>query len=320
MKYGHVKGIDKPVSGLVQGTVMLFENELTKSFQLLDEVYSHGCRAFDTAHSYGGGEKERVLGAWLRERGVRDEVVILDKGAHPEAGRDRRVTPEDIAADLNESLARLGVDDIDLYVLHRDDPELPVGPIVEALNEHHRAGKIKAFGGSNWSYERVRAANDYAAAHDLVPFAVSSPNYSLATQFQPPWTGCLSISGTQGDEARAWYAAQGLPLFTWSSLAGGFFSGRFRRDNLASFTSGLDTTCIKAYCYEDNFRRYDRAQELAGKRGLTVPQIALAYILNDPCTVFPLVGCNTGAEFAENALALDVHLTPEERAWLDLRE
>ncbi|MGN6561816.1 MAG: aldo/keto reductase, partial [Thermomicrobiales bacterium] len=159
MKYGHVTGIDKPVSRLVQGTVMLFENELAKSFQLLDEVYSHGCRAFDTAHSYGGGEKERVLGAWLRERGVRDEIVILGKGAHPEAGRDRRVTPEDIAADLAESLQRLGVDYIDLYVLHRDDPALPVGPIVEALNEHHRAGKIKAFGGSNWSYERVRAAN-----------------------------------------------------------------------------------------------------------------------------------------------------------------
>jgi len=220
MRYGEVQGIGKPVSRLVQGTIMLSEADLAGSFALLDAVWAAGGTAFDTAHSYGAGEKERILGRWIAERGIRERVVILDKGAHPEAGRDRRVTPEDITADLFESLERLGTDYIDLYVLHRDDPEVPVGPLVEILSEHCRAGRIHAFGGSNWAYERVREANEYAAAHGLVPFAVSSPNFSLAEQVRPPWKGCLSVSGRQGAAARRWYREQGMPLFTWSSLAG----------------------------------------------------------------------------------------------------
>jgi aryl-alcohol dehydrogenase-like predicted oxidoreductase len=320
MRYGEVGGIGKPVSRLVQGTVMLSEADLDGSFALLDAVWEAGGTAFDTAHSYGAGEKERVLGRWLAERGVRDRAVILDKGAHPEAGRSRRVTPEDIAADLHESLERLRTDYIDLYVLHRDDPEVPVGPIVEALNEHHRAGRIRAFGGSNWAYERVREANEYAAARGLVPFAVSSPNFSLAEQVRPPWTGCLSVSGAQGEAARRWYREQGMPLFTWSSLAGGFFSGRFTRTNLATLTAPLDLVCIEAYCYEVNFRRLDRARELAEARGVTIPQVALSYVLHQPDDIFALVGCNNGAEFRENVAALELALTPRELAWLDLRD
>jgi aryl-alcohol dehydrogenase-like predicted oxidoreductase len=298
--------------------VMLKEAERDAGFALLDAVYTLGCRAFDTAHHYGDGEAERVLGAWLRERGVRDEVVILGKGAHPRDGR-RRVTPEDIAADLDESLERLGVPFIDLYVLHRDDPAVPVGPLVEALNAHHRAGKIGAFGGSNWAHERIREANEYAFAHGLVPFAVSSPNYSLAEQFRPPWAGCLTVSGPGGEAARAWYREQGIPLFTWSSLAGGFFSGRFARTNLDAFTAPLDRVCIEAYAEEPNFRRLDRARELAAERGLTIPQVALAYVLGQPDDIYPLVGCASGEEFRQNAAALDVALTPQELAWLDLR-
>lgn len=318
MEYGEIKGIGKPVSRLVQGTVMLSEADLVGSFALLDGVYAAGGRAFDTAHSYGGGEKERVLGAWLAERGVRDEVVILGKGAHPVDGRPR-VTPEDITADLHESLGRLGVDFIDLYVLHRDNPALPVGPLVEVLNEHHRAGKIGAFGGSNWMAERVGEANDYARANSLVPFTVSSPNFSLAEQFRPPWPGCISVSGPQGKAARTWYREQGIPLFTWSSLAGGFFSGRFSRTNLDQFTAYLDRNCIEAYGEEPNFQRLDRARELADERGLTIPQVALAYVLGQPDHIYPLVGSSNAEEFQQNAAALDVKLTPQELAWLDLQ-
>jgi aryl-alcohol dehydrogenase-like predicted oxidoreductase len=319
VRYGEVAGIGKPVSRLVQGTIMLDEGALDKSFALLDAVYELGCRAFDTGHSYGAGEKERVLGQWLRTRGVRDDIVILDKGAHPEYGRPRRVTPEDITADLHESLERLGVDFIDLYVLHRDDPDVPVGPIVETLNEHQRAGKIKVFGGSNWAYERIREANDYAAAHGLIPFTVSSPNFSLAEQLRAPSEASLTGSAPGGEEARAWYRSQGMPLFTWSSLAGGFFSDRFSRTNLDTFTASLDKVCINAYCYEPNFQRLDRARELARERGLTVPQVAMAYVLNQPDDIFALVGCENGEEFRQNTAACDLTLTPQELAWLDLR-
>lgn len=318
MRYGTVAGVDKPISRLVQGTVMLEEANRERSFALLDAVYALGGTTFDTARDYGNGAAERSLGTWIRERGLRDRVAIISKGAHPRGGR-ARVTPEDITADLHESLGHLGVDRIDLYLLHRDNPAVPVGPLVETLNEHHRAGKIGAFGGSNWAHERVREANDYAAARGLAPFTISSPNFSLAEQVRPPWDGCLTVSGPQGEAARAWYREQRMPLFTWSSLAGGFFSGRFSRDNLDSFTSNLDRLCVDSYCVEANFRRLDRARALAEERGLTIPQIATAYVLNQPDDIYALVGCATGEEFRQNAEASDLTLSETELAWLDLR-
>ena len=154
MEYGHISGVAKPIARLVQGTVMVTSKELERSFALLDAVFELGGTTFDTAHGYGGGDCERTVGRWVRERGLRDQVVIIGKGAHPYNGR-QRVTPEDITSDVNESLTRFGFDFIDLYLLHRDDPSKPVGPIVEVLNQHHQAGKIGAFGGSNWGSARI---------------------------------------------------------------------------------------------------------------------------------------------------------------------
>jgi len=315
MKYGQIPGVAKPVARLVQGTTMISSAEQLRSFALLDAVLALGGTTIDTAHGYGRGDVERTLGRWVRERGVRDQVVIIGKGAHPYDGR-QRVTPIDITNDLHESLERLQTDMIDLYLLHRDDPSVPVGPLVEVLNEHQRSGKIGAFGGSNWSPARIQEANDYAAAHGLTPFVASSPNFSLAEQQRVPWEGCISISGRQGQAARDWYAATRMPLFTWSSLAGGFFSGRFRRNNLASFTSYFDKNCVETYCTEANFARLERAQQLGAERGLTAAQVALAYVLSQPLEIYALVGCGTGAEFAENLVASSLRLTPAELAWL----
>lgn len=316
MQYGQIAGLDKPVSRIIQGTVMIAMARKDYSFELLDGIFAAGCTTFDTAHGYGQGDCERTLGRWIQERGLRDSVVIITKGAHHNADR-RRVTPYDITADLHDSLARLQVDSVDLYLLHRDDPTQPVGPIVEVLNEHHAAGKIRAFGGSNWSKERIEAAHEYAAKHNLVPFAASSPNFSLAEQHEPPWENCISVGGPSGAAVRQWYTQNQLPVLAWSSLAGGFFSGRFRRDNLHTLTDYFDKTSIAAYCYEDNFQRLDRAESLAQQKGLTLPQIALAYVLNSPMNVFALVGCRTAAEFRDNAAVLEVRLTPEEIAWLE---
>jgi aryl-alcohol dehydrogenase-like predicted oxidoreductase len=318
MRYGTVPGVEKRVARVVQGTVMITPRERDRSFALLDEVYAQGGQTFDTAHGYGQGESERALGEWIASRGVRDEVVILGKGAHHSKDR-RRVTPFDITSDLHDSLARLKTDRIDLYLLHRDDPGVPVGEIVEVLNAHHRAGKIGAFGGSNWSVARIQEANAYAKANGLVPFVASSPNFSLAVQTREPWENCLSISAPVAKGERNWYAMTKMPVFAWSSLAGGFFSGRFRRDNLDQFEGGLDRLCVEVYCSEENFRRLDRVQTLAAERGATVPQVALAYVLGQPLNVFALVGCQTGGEFAANVAALDLALTPADLAWLDLR-
>ncbi len=318
MEYGHVHGVEKPLSRIVQGTIPLSSDRLEEGFALLDGVYEAGCRTFDTAQNYGNGDCERVLGSWIKSRGVRDEVVILGKGGHPIDGRPR-VTPEDITVDLDGSLERLQVDFIDLYVLHRDNPAVPVGPIVEILNQYKQAGKIGVFGGSNWAGARVKEANDYAATHGLEGFPISSPNFSLAVQIQEPWEGCLSVSGTAGEADRAWYAEQGIPIFPWSSLAGGFFSGRFERENLDSFTTYLDKLCVATYCSEENFRRLDRVKEIAARNGASIPQIAMSYVHSQPVDVFALVGCQKASEFVDNVGALGHKLSGDEVAWLELQ-
>ncbi len=297
---------------------MIRANARKKTMALLDEVFELGCTTFDTAHDYGKGACERTVGRWINARGVREKVVIIGKGAHHNVDRSR-VTPFDITADLYDSLARFKIDYIDLYLPHRDDPSVPVGPIIETLNEHLGAGRIRAIGASNWTHQRIQEANQFAQAHGLIPFVASSPNLSLAEQVREPWRNVLSIGGHKGQAARDWYAREQMPLFTWSSLAGGFFSGRFTRDNLDSFHSAVDKLCVRAYGCEDNFQRLDRARTLAAEKGSTIPQIALAYILNQPLNVFAVVGHQTADEFKTNLEACEIQLSPAELAWLDLR-
>jgi len=105
----------------------------------------------------------------------------------------------------------------------------------------------------------------------------------------------------------------------WSSLSAGFFSGRFTCENKDTFKEGMDSVCMRCYASEENFKRLDRATELGKKKGATATQIALAWLFSQPMNVFPLVGCLTGDEFRHNVEALDIKLTPEEVAWLDLR-
>jgi aryl-alcohol dehydrogenase-like predicted oxidoreductase len=319
MKYGNIPGVDKQIARIVHGTIHASSKEQEQSFDLLDQALELGYNAFDTAHVYGNGDNERTVGQWVNDRGVRDRVVIIGKGAHHNSDR-KRVTPFDISADIHDSLARFKFDYIDLYLLHRDDPDVPVGPIVETLDEHRRAGRIHAYGGSNWTHKRIEAANTYAREHGLTPFVASSPNFSLAEQIKEPWAGCITISGPENEEARVWYKREGMALFTWSSLAGGFFSGRFNRDNLAEQQAYFDKLVVDSYCNEANFQRLDRVRELAVEKGATVAQIALAYVLSQPLNIFALAAGANRDELAANAAAIEIELSPNELAWLDLKQ
>ena len=319
MEYGSIPNVDKPVSRLVQGTIMLSSAEEKYSFDLLDQVFEAGINTFDCAHLYGNGECERVFGKWLEDRGLRKKVVILTKCCHMNADRDR-VTSFDISSDLHDSLARLRTNYIDLYLLHRDDLRVPVGPIVDTLNHYISAGILGVIGGSNWTHDRIERANLYAATSGQQPFTVSSPNFSLAEQAEPPWTGCFSISGAEGAAARAWYLENRMPLFTWSSIANGFFSGRVNRENYDSLVEegAFDESAVRAYCTEDNFERLDRVGQMAADRGLSIPQVALAYVLSQPLNIFALVGARSGEEIKANLQSLQTKLSDEEMAWLNL--
>jgi aryl-alcohol dehydrogenase-like predicted oxidoreductase len=320
MRYGKIPGVNKPVARLIQGGTMLGGDlDEAKSFALLDQVYELGCNTIDTAHVYCGGDSERILGRWIRARGVRDPIVIITKGAAHSADR-RRMTPFDLASDLHDSLARLQTDSIDLYLLHRDDPDLPFEPIVDTLNEYLQAGLFRAFGASNWSHERIRAANAYARANGLEPFVVSSPQFSLAESLAEPWPLCVSIGSAGEEAARAWYVQTQMPVLIWSPLASGFFSGRFQRDNLHLFGEReWDRVVLRSYASEANFQRLDRASILAAEKGLTAAQVALAYVMNQPMNIFALVGPHSGDKFRANIEASEVALTPQEMDWLDLK-
>lgn len=314
MKYGNIPGVEKRISRLVQGIGKARSLGEGEGFALLDAYLAKGVNAFDTARVYGGTDK--FLGAWLASRGVRDQVVILAKGAHHNAER-QRVTPQDIHDDLEASLRDIGVEHIDLYVLHRDDPSQPVGPIVEALNDALKAGKIGAFGGSNWTHERLAGANAYAAERGLTPFALTNPNYSLAEQIEEPWENCVSIGGPSGKAERDWYREQKMPVFSWSSLAGGFLSGRITPDNRDEMAESMK---LVARCYysDANFERLVRVQQIAEQKGATVPQVALSFLFHQGLDLYALVGSATADELQANIDALDLSLTPAEVAWLDL--
>ena len=319
MEYGRITNVDKPVSRLVQGTIMLSTAEEEYSFDLLDQVYEAGINTFDSGHLYGGGDCERTLGRWIVDRGLRDEVVILTKCCHMNADRER-VTPYDISSDLHDSLARLRTEHIDLYLLHRDDIRVPVRPIVDRLNHYISAGNLGVIGGSNWTHERIERANLYAATSGQQPFTVSSPNFSLAEQAEPPWRGCISISGKDGAEARSWYQENQMPLFTWSSIANGFFSGRVNRENYDGLVEqGLfDESAVRAYCTDENFERLARVGQLAEEKELSIPQVALAYVLGQPLNIYALVGARNGDEIRANLQALQTELSTDEMAWLNL--
>jgi 1-deoxyxylulose-5-phosphate synthase len=310
MIYGSIEGVGNRVSRLVLGSLALNLENMELSTALLDRFVAAGGTAIDTARSYARGASEQAIGAWIRLRGHHDDVVIVTKGAHHHSDGLFRVTPEAIDDDVAGSLAALGVPTIDLYLLHRDNPAVPVGPIVECLNRHQAAGRLRAFGGSNWSQQRLAEANDYAASRGLAGFVASSPNLALAVCNEPMWVNCISVAGDRA--ALAWYRERQFPLLAWSSQASGFFSGRFAPDEI------VDANVARVYYREDNWERLRRAREVAQKYGCRPTQVALAWVLRQDLPTFALIGPRTVGELDDCLGALEVPLTAADAAWLNL--
>lgn len=332
MKYGKIENLDKPISKLVFGTATsrLFaavapdagEKERREAYALLDEIYAAGINTFDCAAHYG----EEITAAWMEERGIRDKCVVITKCAHPNNWR-HRVTDFDILSDAHDSLKRLRTGCIDIYMLHRDNKETPVSVIVDVLNKLYQEGKIKIFGGSNWTHERIEEANEYAAKHNLEPFRVSSPNFGLAEQIADPWRcdakfgdGCVTISGPENVSARTWYKDKQMPVFAYSSLARGFFSGAFHSQNPEEAKKVMDQPGILGYYCENNIERLCRCEILAQKKGISVAQVAMAWIYNQAFDVYALSSPVTKEQIAQNIAAIDIVLTKEEVSWLNLEK
>lgn len=341
MLYKKFNGIEKQASTLVTGTMYLYNGAEEDGFRFLDMSVGMGITVFDSAQSYG--QSEVVLGKWMQARKNRERVIIVTKGCHPSPWRQDRVHDFDLEADINDSLCKLQTDYIDIYLIHKDNQNYPVGKLMEVLDAYYKAGKIKAYGASNWTHQRIAEANEYARAHGLHEMEISSPNFSLADYQADPWgPGNVSISGPRNADAREWYQNTQVAVIAFSSLARGFFSGRITRElyeqqkneefnpmilfmgqaskeQLTGSTQKIDPICFNSFCFEENFQRLDRCRELAEKKGVTIPQIAMAYVLNSGLNVFPITGAANEAELQSSIDALDLVLIPEEVKWLDLR-
>lgn len=317
MEYRKIPYVEKKVSRIFCGTAGELFTE-GRADALLDSVCRMGINTFDSARNYNNSEA--TLGKWMESRGNREEVVLLSKCGHPSSAGEKRVNPKAIKEDFRVSTEALHTDYIDIYLLHRDVPEVHVGPIVEVFNELHEAGKIGAFGGSNWTHQRIEEANKYAYAHSLTPFSVSSPNYGLAEQVGDPWGGgCVTISGPGNGEAREWYIRNQMPVVAYSSLGRGLFSGKLKSNDLNDVESVLDEFAMRGYGYPCNFERLRRVELMADEKRATVPQIAMAYIYSQPMNVFAVVSVSDVKRMEENQRALELKLTDEELAYLDLK-
>lgn len=309
MDYRTIQYVDKPVSKIIFGCANPAMIQGKRVYRLLDEALDAGINTFDTAESYGASED--VLGKWMKLWWKRNKVVLITKGCHPH-GRPR-VTLEDLKEDINNSLKRLKTDYIDIYMLHRDHPDADIEAILEVLNENHKAGKIGAFGASNWNHDRIAKVNEYAYKKGLIPFTVSSPNYGPATQVEDPWGGgCVSISGKGNENARKWYIDNGMPVFAYSCLGRGMFSGKVRTDDLENSKATLDKFALKGYWCQENIERLACMEKLAKEKNCSVSQLSLAWIVQQKLEAFPIITISDKRRIAENVAALDIRLSEEE--------
>lgn len=319
IEYAEIPEVKKKVSRIFFGTAMESFYAGEDRSELLDAIYATGINAFDCARGYMMAEKS--LGDWVEKRNIRDKVVILSKCGHPSIFGRKRINEKDIRTDFERSARNLRTGYIDIYLLHRDDPEVEVGEIVEILNAMHAEGKIGAFGGSNWTHERIEAANEYAYKHNQIPFSVSSPNFGLADQIADPWGGgCITISGPSNRNARKWYADTQMTVIAYSSLGRGFFSGRLKGNEEEHAAEILDDVAMRGYACPENFERLRRCEKIAKQKGCTVPQIAMAWIYGQPINAFAIVSTTKASRMQENIDALQIHLTEDELKYLDLQE
>ena len=317
--YGTIPGLDKPVSRIFFGTAirpMLTGRDVNA---LLDAVLALGINAFDCARGYGLAEKS--LGKWIRERNNRDKIVLLTKCGNVNLKGEVCVNRTVILSEMEKSLKTLDVDYIDIYLLHRDDPNTPVSEIIDTLNECKQKGKIRVFGVSNWTHERIAEANAYAESRGLEGFSVSSPNYGLAHQICDPWGGgCVTVTGPENAGARAWYAANQMPLIAYSSLARGFFSGKFKAFDYEGAERVLDGPGQKGYLCEENMKRLKNAEILAEKYGTSVTDIALRYLFGSDMNVYAVMSTTNPRRLPGNVAAANHPLGREEISFLDNNE
>lgn len=304
-----IPGINKDLSRVVFGCDN--QSDSNHAFAMFDHFFSQGGNVFDTAYIYNEGKSDLYLGSWIDARGLREEVVVLGKGAHtPDC------TPDKIRPQLDETLSRMSASYLDIYCLHRDNEDLPVEGFIDTLNELKDEGLVSVFGASNWSLKRFKEANDYALSTGKEPFTVLSNNFSLAHMNNPVWPGCFSCSE---DDYLKYLTDNQISIFPWSSQARGFFLDTQEFTALAHVADPNREEQDRVWGSADNLERRKRCFDLAEEKDVDPIQMALAFVLNQDFPSFPLIGPRNFFETESSLQATQIEVSSKEISWLNLK-
>jgi aryl-alcohol dehydrogenase-like predicted oxidoreductase len=269
------------------------------AFALMDAAWELGIDHFDTADAYGGGRSERAIGEWMRRRGVRP--TITSKTFNPmDRGADHGLAPDRIVRQLESSLERLGVSELDVYLAHEFDPDVPIADTVGAFEQLAAAGKIHAYGVSNFDADQLQAALAAGA-----PQAVQNEHSLLA----------------RGDEADVLPLCAGgeVAYLVFSPLAGGWLTGKYRRGE--AFPAGSRMTQrpgpYASFTTEQTFDRLERFSQMADQAGRSMAGLSLAWLLADDRVTQIVVGPGTPEHLTPVREALENPLGGSERAELE---
>ncbi|NYJ05261.1 aldo/keto reductase [Petropleomorpha daqingensis] len=304
------------VSTLTLGT-MTFGNETDEegSHAQLDRFLEVGGTLVDTADVYTAGASEEIIGRWLAKQpsGVRERVVLATKGRFPmgEGPNGVGLSRRHLADALEGSLRRLGVDTVDLYQVHAHDPWTPIDETLRFLDDAVGAGKIHYVGLSNFTGWQLQRAVDVAEHRGWSVPVTLQPQYNLLVR-EIEWE---IVPAAQ---------ANGLGLLPWSPLGGGWLTGKYRRDEEPTGATRLGddpNRGMEAYGRRSTVERtwdvVDAVRGVAEARGCSMPQVALAWLVDRPAVTSVILGARTLEQLEDNLGAADLHLSDEETARLD---
>jgi aryl-alcohol dehydrogenase-like predicted oxidoreductase len=313
MEYVNLGRTGLKVSRLCLGT-MTYGDPSWRSWVLTEEAgrpfikraLEYGINFFDTADMYSMGASEEVLGRAVRDFARRDDVVIATKVFYPMSNdpNDRGLSRKHISASIDASLRRLGTDYVDLYQIHRWDPDTPIEETLLALHDVVRSGKARYIGASSmWAWQFATALH-LAERNGWTRFVSMQNHYNL-------------VYREEEREMLPLCRAEGIGVIPWSPLARGFLAGNRRAaDKGDTARAKTDDFAHRLYYADSDFRIVDRVVTLAAGRGVSPAQVALAWVLHQPGVTAPIVGASKMDQLDEAVRALDIKLSPDECASL----
>ena len=286
------------------------------SLRLLERFVELGGTTIDTARVYGQNAtgqlsvSEQLIGEFLRSSGMRNQLAIVTKGAHPDIPTKRgRLSRNDLQQDLKQSLDALGCSHIDLYFLHRDDPTIPVEEVVDMVDDVCDPRLVTSVGVSNWSIPRIERARAYAEANGKRPFIASEIQWSLAS-CTPESYGDTTVVCADNQIVN-WHESQQFPLFAFSSQAKGLFS-----KSIAHGRQALNKKIRNRFLTPENWQRVERAGLLAQQLGTTVASVVLSYITSSSFPSIAIIGSSTIEQLEDSLENCDLVLSEEQRSFL----